>query len=169
MRRTLSGVSASRLSAVGGWLLGTGVGSLVVGLVLLWVADAPVLAALVALPGVIGSTVGRVLDSMSGTRAAREHAAGYATLVQGTGPVDVEHVDHRTGRLVSFAGEDLTRADRQARVAAIRADAHLGAGQPDLVRAAGGGVSSDHTDEDLFAGRHRAFVTLPWGLRNGVT
>ncbi|GAA2217253.1 hypothetical protein GCM10010413_00710 [Promicromonospora sukumoe] len=169
VRRTLSGASASSLSAVGGWFLGIGMGCLVVGLVLLWVADEPVLAAVVALPGALGVLAGRVLDTMSGTRAAREHAAGYATLLPGTGPADVEHVDHRTGRLVSFAGEDLTRADRRARVAAIRADARLGAGQPDPVLAASGGGSPDHTDEELFAGRSRTFVTLPWGLRNGVT
>jgi hypothetical protein len=170
-RRMLSGVSAHRLSAVGGWCLGIGIVCLVVGLALLWVADQPILAAVIALPGALGVTEARVLDTMSSTRAAREHAAGYTTLVQGTGPADVGHVDPRTGRLVSFAGEDLTDDERRARVAAIRADARLGVGQPErLLTAAGGDPvdSAGYTDEDLFAGRPRTFITLPWSVRQGT-
>jgi len=167
----LSGVSAHRLSAVDGWCLGIGMVCLVVAMALLWVADQPILAAVVALPGAIGVMAARTLGSMAGTRAAREHAAGYTTLVQLRGPADVEHVDSQTGRLVSFAGEDLTVAERRARVAAIRAEARLGAGQPDRLLTATGGDSADpsgNTDEDLFAGRPRTYITLPWTLRQGA-
>jgi hypothetical protein len=137
---------------------------------------------LVALPGAFGVTAARILDTTTSTRQAREHAAGYATLVQGPGPVDVEHVDPRTGHLVSFAGEDLTDAERQARIAAINADTRSGVGQrgrtllaagvdPALgVDPAGGkgrAAGTRHTDEDLFAGQPRKFITLPWTVRQG--
>lgn len=167
----LSGVSAHRLSAVDGWCLWIGMACCVVALVLLWGADQPVLAALVGLPGAIGVTASRALGTMARTRETREHAAAYITFVQGTGPADVEHVDPRTGRLVSFAGEDLTDAERRARVAAVRADAGRGAGRSDRVLIATGADPVDpagHTDEDLFAGRPRTFVTLPWTVRQGV-
>jgi hypothetical protein len=165
----LSGVSAHRLSMIDGWCLGIGMVCCVVALALLWVADQPILAALVGLPGAIGVTASRVLGTIVGTREAREHAAGYITLAQGTGPVDVEHVDPRTGRLVSFAGEDLTDAERRARVAAIRADVRLGVG-PDRLLVATGDDPVDpagYADEDLFAGRPRTFITLPWTVRQG--
>ena len=141
---------------------------LVVGLVLLWGVDQPLLAAVVALPGAVGVSVGRLLDSMAGTRATREHAASYTTLVEGTGPADVEHVDPRTGRLVSFAGEDLSRDERRARVAAVRADARLGVLQPEPVSAATADDSTEDVDEELFAGRPRTFITLPWTIRQGA-
>lgn len=167
----LSGVSAHRLSAVGGWCLGVGMVCVLAALALLWLADQPILAAVVGLPGALGVTEARILDSAAGARTSRERAAGYLTLVQGTGPVDVEHVDSRTGRLISFAGEDLTGAERRARVAAIRADVRLGVEPPDRLPAAAGDGPADaagYTDEELFAGRPRTFVTLPWSVRNGV-
>jgi len=167
----LSGVSAHRLSAVDGWCLWIGTACCVVALVLLWGADQPILAALVGLPGMIGVTASRVLGTMVPTRETREHAAGYITRVQGTGPADLEHVDPRTGRLVSFAGEDLSDAERRARVVAIHADARLGVGQPDRLLIATGGDPVDpagYTDEDLFAGRPRTFITLPWTVRQGT-
>jgi hypothetical protein len=170
-RRTLSGVSAHSLSAVDGWCLGIGMACCVVALALLWVADQPILAALVGLPGAIGVTVSRALGTAGGTREARERAAGYVTLVQGTGPADLEHVDPRTGRLVSFAGEGLTDAERRARVAAIRSDARFGVGQQGRLLIAAGGEPvdpADYTDEDLFAGRPRTFITLPWPVRHGT-
>lgn len=167
----LSGVSAHRLSAIQSWCLGIGMACAVVALALLWVADQPILAAVVGLPGAIGVTAARTLAPTASTREAREHAAGYTTLVKGTGPADVEHVDPRTGRLVSFAGEELTDAERRARVAAIRADASLGVGQPDRLLIATGDDPVDpagYTDEDLFAGRPRTFITLPWTVRQGA-
>lgn len=169
-RRMLSGVSAHRLSAIDGWCLGIGMVCLIVGLALLWVADQPILAAVVALPGMLGVMGSRILDTMTHTREARERAAGYTTLAEGVGPADVEHVDPRTGRLVSFAGEDLSDAERRARLAAIRTDARLGIGQPDRLLTATGDVpagGAGHTDEDLFAGRPRTFITLPWTVRQG--
>ncbi|MFD2797494.1 hypothetical protein ACFS27_28325 [Promicromonospora vindobonensis] len=141
---------------------------LVVGMVLLWGADQPIFAAVLAIPGAFGVTAARVLDSMASTRTAREHAAAYITLVEGTGPVDVEHVDPRTGRLVSFAGEDLTRAERAARVAAIRADARHGGGRRGHGPPAIADEAEEGVDEELFAGRPRTFVTLPWSVRQGV-
>ena len=168
-RRLLSGVSARGLSAAGNWCLGVGMVCLVVGLVLLWIADQPILAAVCVLPGALGVTAGRALDGFAGTREAREHTAGYATLVPGTGPADVEHVDPRTGRLVSFAGEDLTEAERRARVAAIRADVRLGVDRRGRVPASTAGeITTEDRDEALFAGRPRTFVTLPWSVRNSV-
>lgn len=167
----LSGVSAHRLSAIESWSLGTGLVCVVLGMVLLWGEDQSFLAFLCIVPGGAGVMLARTLDGTARTRVAREHAAGYITLVRGTGPADVEHVDARTGRLVSFAGEDLTDAERRARVAAIRADARLGVGQPDRLLIATGSDPADgegYTDEDLFAGRPRTFITLPWTVRQGA-
>lgn len=148
---------------------------LVLALVLLWGVDEPLLAGLAAAPGVLGTTIGRVVLSVASTREAREAAAGYTTRAQGAGSADVEHVDARTGRLVSFAGEDLSDAERRARVAAIRADARLGGVRPDPVLASvppNGGraaeAEAEDSDEALFAGRPRTFVTLPWTVRQGV-
>ncbi|MEV0951787.1 hypothetical protein [Promicromonospora sp. NPDC050249] len=169
-RRTLSGVSAHRLSLIQDWCLGIGMVCLVAGLVL-WGADQAFLAMFFVLPGATAVSTARMLGSVADTRGAREYAAGYTTLVQGTGPADLEHVDPRTGRLVSFAGEDLTDAERRARVAAIRSDARLGVGQPDRLLIASGDDPADpagYTDEDLFAGRPRTFITLPWSVRHGA-
>lgn len=167
-RQTLTGVSAHRLSLIQDWCLGIGLVCLVAGLVLLWGADQGFLAMFFVLPGAAAVSTARILGSVADTRESREYAAGYTTLVQGTGPADMEHVDPRTGRLVSFASEDLTDAERRTRVAAIRADARLGIGHPNRLLIATGGNSADgasHRDEDLFAGRHRTFITLPWTVR----
>jgi hypothetical protein len=166
----LSGVSAHRLSAAGSWCLGIGMACVVAGVVLLG-ADQGFLAFLCLVPGAAGVTTARNLEGIVSTRRAREHAAGYITLVEGTGPADVEHVDPRTGQLVSFAGEDLTDDERRARIAAIRAHVRLGVGHPDRLLIATGSDPVDpvgHADEDLFAGRPRTFVTLPWTVRHGV-
>jgi hypothetical protein len=166
----LAGVSAHRLSKVGDWLLWPGMACLVLAMVLLWGVDQPLAAGLVAVPGLVGVTTGRVVLSVASTREAREHAAGYVTRVRGTGPADVEHVDPRTGRLVSFAGEDLTGAERRSRVEAVRADARPGgpgAGEPDRMHSAvDGGAAAG--DEAMFAGHPRTFVTLAWTVRLGV-
>lgn len=165
----LSGVSAHRLSLIQDWCLGIGMVCLVVGVVLLG-ADQGFLSMLFVVPGASGVSTARILGTIANTRGSREHAAGYITLVQGTGPADVEHLDPRTGRLVSFAGEDLSDAERRARVAAIRADARLGVGQPDRLLIATGddpAAGAGYTDEDLFAGGPRTFITLPWTVRQG--
>ncbi|MDR7382715.1 hypothetical protein [Promicromonospora iranensis] len=166
----MSGVSAHRLSTVGDWLLWPGMACLVLALVLLWGVDQPLPAGLVAVPGIVGVTTGRVVLSVASTREARERAAGYVTRIRGTGPADVEHVDPQTGRLVSFAGEDLTGAERRSRVEAVRADARrgvLGTREPDRTPS----VVDDGAaagDEALFAGHPRTFVTLPGTVRLGV-
>ncbi|MFJ3403366.1 hypothetical protein [Promicromonospora sp. NPDC090134] len=166
-RRTLTGVPAGRLSAAASWLLWCGMACAVVG-ALFWAADHTVLAAVLILPGGVGISTARLLDTLAGTRKTREMAAGYTTLVEGRGPVDAEHVDARSGRLVSFAGEDLTGVERRARVAAIRADTRLGAERPDRALTGGGGALTPVTDAELFAGRPRTVVTLPWTVRQGV-
>jgi hypothetical protein len=106
-----------------GWSLYISLGTGLVALVL-WVLDRDVWALLPLAVGVPAFVVNRIVDIFIPFREKKEAAEGYATFVRGFGPMRLEHVDPRTGRLVSFAGEELGRGERRERIRMIRAQCY---------------------------------------------
>ncbi|MFD2026033.1 hypothetical protein [Promicromonospora aerolata] len=122
-RKLVPGVSAHALWVTVGWALYIGSGAAVIALAF-WVLNEAFWALTPFLISVVAFAVNRGVDIFVPFREKKEAAEGYATFVRGFGPMELEHVDPRTGRLVSFAGERLSRAERRERIRLIRAQHH---------------------------------------------
>ncbi len=119
-RALVPGVSAHAMWVTVGWSLYIGLGTAAIALAL-WVLDQPLWALAPFMISVLAFVVNRGVDVFIPFREKKEAAQGYATFVRGFGPMRLEHVDPGTGRLVSFAGEQLGRSERRERIRLIRA------------------------------------------------
>ncbi|MGW2095380.1 hypothetical protein [Promicromonospora sukumoe] len=68
---------------------------------------------------VAGIAVGGMLDSAAVSQQRREAQAGYTTVAADR--TDLDHVDHRTSRVVRRAGEELTAHELHVRLRRVRA------------------------------------------------